>query len=217
MALGMETHRDWFEWHSPYADPDSPLSRRLLFVKRLLRSALLDCADSEPGIISICAGQGADVIEVLDELPAGFAPRARLVELDPQNVRAARTHAAKLDLSERVSIHEGDAASLEQYADVAPANVVLACGVFGNIADQDIYATIDLLPQLCKGDATVIWTRSRRAPDLTPSIRAYFQEQGFAEVEFIAPEDVEFTVGCNRYTNEPQPLDSSARMFTFSV
>ena len=58
---------------------------------------------------------------------------------------------------------------------------MLACGVFGNISDADVFHTINLLPQLCRPGATVIWTRSRRVPDLTPAIRQYFAAHGFAD------------------------------------
>lgn len=102
------------------------------------------------------------------------------------------------------------------YEGVAPADIVLVCGVFGNIPDQDVFHTIDLPPQRCRPSATVIWTRNRLAPDLTPAIWAYFLEHRFAEVDFVA--DAELfpeSVGVNRYEGEPQPLQPNARFFTF--
>src|SRR6266511_1793903 len=58
------------------------------------------------------------------------------------------------------------------------------CGVFGNIPDDDVHRTIDALPQFCARDATVIWTRHRGPPDLTPTIRGWFAGTGFVELGF---------------------------------
>lgn len=211
----MELEKDWLEWHSPYADYNSPLSRRLRVVKRLLHHALTGSHSIEPKIVSICAGQGADVIEVLAELPESVLPEARLIELDPRNVQAARRKAEQLGVADRVDVRQGDAASLEMYDGIAPADVVLACGVFGNISDEDVYSTIDSLPQLCKHEAKLIWTRSRREPDFTPSIRSYLLDGGFVELEFVAPEDVEFSVGYNRFEGDPKAIDPTGHMFEF--
>lgn len=93
--------------------------------------------------------------------------------------------------------------------------IVLACGVFGSISDADIYGTIDALPQLCRPETAVIWTRSRRDPDLTPAIRRSFTDHGFTETAFVAPKDVLFSVGVNRFTGTTQPLQADQRLFTF--
>jgi hypothetical protein len=42
----------------------------------------------------------------------------------------------------------------------------------------------DPAPALCAPGATVIWTRHRRPPDVTPRIRAWFTDAGFREVAF---------------------------------
>jgi hypothetical protein len=165
-------------------------------------------------IISLCAGQGLDVIETLAAYPHAHHVAARLVELDERNVAVARQQAAQAGLSQ-VEVVVGDAAQLAAYEGAVPADVVLACGVFGNISDQDIFHTIDLLPQLCQRAATVLWTRHRRSPDLTPAIRAYFVAHHFLEVAFLAPDDALFSVGVNRYAGQPQPLQPDGKLFTF--
>ena len=140
---------------------------------------------------------------------------ARLVELDERNVAVAHQRANEAGLSQ-VEVVATDAARLAAYEGAVPADIVLVCGVFGNIADRDIFHTIDLLPQLCRPAATVIWTRNRVTPDLTPAIRAYFLDHQFAEVAFVA--DAELfpeSVGVNRYEGESEPLQSGARLFTF--
>src|SRR5262249_13116556 len=74
------------------------------------------------------------------------------------------------------------------YADVLPADVLLLCGIFGNVSEGDIQRTAQAAPALCAPGATVIWTRHRRPPDLTPRIRAWFRASGFDEVAFDTPD-----------------------------
>jgi hypothetical protein len=68
---------------------------------------------------------------------------------------------------------------------------------------------------LCATGATVIWTRHRRPPDMTPWIRDCFAAAGFDEVAFVAPDQSMFTVGVGRFTREPTPFDADARLFSF--
>ena len=212
----MKHDTDWLQWHAPYHDPNSPLSRRLAIVQAQLRRLLPAVLNAPLQIASICAGQGNDLLGVLADYPHADQVRARLVELDESNVQAAQQRVRELRLS-NVEVRLSDAALLRAYDGAVPADIVLACGVFGNISDADVFQTINLLPQLCRYGATVIWTRSRRAPDLTPAIRQYFAAHGFVETDFVAPDDVLFTVGVHQFMGEPEPLQPEQRMFTFVV
>ena len=207
--------KDWVEWHAGYADADSELSRRLGIVQRLLGEAL-DAIGEGASLISMCAGEGRDVVGVLRDRPQAVA-RALLVELDEALVAACRQAVHEAGLDEVVTVRHGDAGRLSAYADAAPADVVLACGVFGNISDEDVFATIDALPGLVRPGGRVLWTRTRREPDLTPRIRAHLAERGFREVGFVAPEGLLITVGAALYEGQPRPLDARARLFTFLV
>ena len=204
---------DWAAWHDAYDDPDSSLSRRLRIVQAEIRHALPARADKPFRVLSLCAGRGDDLIGVLRDYPDARMVRARLIERDRRNVRAiARTAKdAGLDLD----IVNGDAAHPRLYAGAIPADLVLLCGVLGNISDADVRATVSAMPQLCKSGATVIWTRTRRPPDLTPRVRRWFAQAGFEELAFIAPENDLFSVGAHRFRGEPQPLTSSRALFTF--
>jgi uncharacterized protein (UPF0548 family) len=96
-----------------------------------------------------------------------------------------------------------------------PADLVLMAGVFGNVSDADVFRTIEALPQLCASGATVIWTRSRRAPDLTPTLRCWLKEAGFGEQAFRAPDGQLFSVGVHRFAGVPVPLSPPGRLFKF--
>ena len=109
---------------------------------------------------------------------------------------------------------EGDASLTSAYSGAVPARIVLACGVFGNITDEDIRHTIDCLPTLCAPGATVIWTRGNRRPDRRAAVRQWFDERGFEELFFRGEPD-EFGVGAHRLLREPEPYDPDLKLFTF--
>ena len=197
---------DWARWHDRY-DEDSPLARRLVVVQERIRELLDRAAPGPISVVSLCAGQGRDLLPVLASHPRGKDVRARLVELDPRNVAAIPT-------VPNVEIVCGDAAQLSAYEGAVPADIVLACGVFGNITDEDIRGTIEHLPMLCAPEAAVVWTRGARGRDIRPAIRRWFAEHGFEEEFFLAEPD-SFGVGVNRLAGRPQPLDTAVKLFTF--
>jgi hypothetical protein len=78
---------DWQAWHDDYDVSDSPLYRRLLTVQAHVRAAL-DTAPSGPlRVVSGCAGQGRDLLDVLAEHPRREDVTARLVELGRRSPR----------------------------------------------------------------------------------------------------------------------------------
>src|SRR5581483_1732066 len=171
-------NKDWLAWHGPYEDPESPLIHRLRAVQRLIRSALDQARPGPIAAISICAGQGRDLLGVLADHPRAADVAARLVELDPRNAAIASEAASRANLG-GVEVVAGDASIASAYAGAVPANLLLACGVFGNISDRDIARTIVYLPRLCAPGATMIWTRHRRSPDHTITIRQWLARRGF--------------------------------------
>ncbi|MFD6694144.1 methyltransferase domain-containing protein [Micromonospora aurantiaca (nom. illeg.)] len=205
--------KDWYAWHSDYDQPESALARRLAEVRQRVSDAL-DAAPPGPlRALSLCAGQGRDLISVLAAHPRGADVTARLVELDPRNADLARRAAADAGLT-GVEVVTGDASLTDRYADLAPADLVLVCGIFGNISDDDIRETVRHCASLCATGATVLWTRHRREPDLVPVICEWFAEEGFVPVAVNSPADG-VGVGAHRFTGTPRPLAPGVRMFTF--
>jgi hypothetical protein len=205
--------RDWHRWHDAYDDPGSSLAQRLDVVRARITDAL-DAAPPGPlRVISMCAGQGRDLIPVLASHPRGPEVTARLVELDPVLAATARQAAAGSGLP-AVEVVTGDASLTDAYAGLVPADLVLACGVFGNITDADIERTVGCCARLCAAGGTVIWTRGRSAPDLVPQICDWFAGHGF-ERQWLSDPGVEYGVGVHRFTRQPEPLAAGLRMFTF--
>lgn len=204
--------RDWLAWHRAYQDEGSPLSERLVLVQRCIREALDEHASGPWAVVSICAGQGHDLIGALADHPRRHDVRGRLVELDPRNVEVARAQIDAADLPE-VEVLCADASVSDSYLGAVPADLVLLCGVLGNIAVDGAVDTIRRLPELCADGARVIWTRHRRPPDQSPTIQEAFREQGFADVSVEQTES--FTVGACRLVAPSRPLEAGVRLFEF--
>ncbi|GID90855.1 class I SAM-dependent methyltransferase family protein [Amorphoplanes digitatis] len=210
----MNDGKDWYAWHSPYTDTGSPLAQRLGLVQQHI-AEWLDGRPGEPlSVVSMCAGQGHDVLTVLSSRRDARRVSATLIEYDPRNVAVARARVVAEDLC-KVTVMQADAGDLASYSNAVPADLVIMAGVLGNIGNADARATIHALPRLCAADATVIWTRTRRAPDLTPTIRTWFADAGFTEKAFTAPAGVLFSVGVHRFTGAPLPLAATGRIFRF--
>ena len=203
------TSRDWVAWHAAY-DEDSPLHRRLRAVQRRIRDALDERAAGAIRVVSLCAGEGRDLLEVLANHPRAPDVRGRLVELDPELVARAEARAPV-----GIEVACADAGLADAYLGAVPADLVLVCGVFGNISDEDVEGTIRALPAFCAPDATVIWTRHRRPPDLTVEIRRWFVEAGFEPIAFDAPPAYAWSVGVGRFVGGPEPLVGDRRLFSF--
>ena len=204
---------DWAAWHERYAQPDSVQSQRLPVVQAHIRAFLHGRA--EPArVISMCAGDGRDLLGALEASPDSRV-RARLVELDPDLAARARKRAVRSGL-DAIEVVNGDAGVTDAYAGAVPADLVLACGVLGNVPEEDAERTVRSLPRLCGSDAIVIWTRHRRSPDFTPQIRAWLAETGLCELAFESPGPDSFSVGVHRFEGAPLPLERGLRLFTFA-
>jgi hypothetical protein len=207
------TDDDWVAWHQRYEEPGSALARRLQVVRDRIREALDGFPPGPVRVLSVCAGQARDLLGVLADHPRRVEVSARLVELDPRNAEMAATAAATAGLT-GIDVVVADAGLTDCYAGAVPADLVLACGVFGNLSDADVERTVSFLPQLSAHGATVIWTRGRFHPDLIPTLCGWMADRGFSE-RWVSDPAEDFGVGVHRYDGEPEPLSAGERMFTF--
>jgi hypothetical protein len=207
----------WARWHADYDNPSSALSQRLTVVSRRLCEAIALTIDDDRlvQLISVCAGQGHDVVGALRDNPHRHSVSGHLVELDTYNCQVAREALSSASLS-AVGVVQGDASKTDINEDLVPASVILLCGVFGNVADDDVHNTIATLSRLCTEGALVLWTRHRRVPDLTPKIRQWFTQNGYEELHFDSPDDQLFAVGMHKLVVEPLPFLPGVQLFTFT-
>lgn len=200
---------DWVAWHEAYNDPASSLSRRLERVRWHLAGAIDRAPAGRVQIVSLCAGQGHDVLGVLPAHPRRDEVSALLVELDAANAALARRRAVAAGLT-AVRVRECDAGLVANYADALPADVLLLSGIFGNVSEADIRRTVGAAASLCADGATVIWSRHRRPPDRTVAIREWFAAAGFDEVAFEAL-DTKFLTGVGVHRLARRPTEATGR------
>ena len=210
---GEDVTSEWVEWHAGYGR-DQPNARRLKVVQSRIAEVLDRAPPGPVRVLSLCAGDGRDLLGVLATHPRAKEIEARLIELEPQLVASGRESVARLGLRGIVFVKD-DASNTRSYVGAVPADLVLACGIFGNIMDEDVKRTIDHLPELCAGGAVVIWTRGRFEPDLTPAIRGWFQAAGFEELSFVPIPDTTASVGAHRLARDPVPFRDNEQLFTF--
>lgn len=220
----MSDLRDYQDWHQRYDDPESGLSWRLERVRHHIKAAL----DGRPGprrVLSVCSGDGRDLLGVLADRHDADRVFAVLMELHPGLAQQARDRAAAAGLSQ-VEVRTVDASTTDAYERAAPADVVLLVGIFGNVADTDVWRLIDFAPRLCRPGATLIWSRGRHFTrdlagvtlgDLNDEVRARFAKAGFTETDYETHDTSGLpALGVARYEGvcADRPLESSP-LFTF--
>jgi hypothetical protein len=203
---------DWLAWHASYADAGSSLARRLEVVRRRIGETLDAAGDRPIRILSLCAGDGRDVLPELIERP-WLRASTTLVERDEQ--LASRALATVTGIA-GVDVRQGDAGVVRTFADVLPVDLLLLCGIFGNIPTADIRATIAAVPAMLATGGTMIWTRGWFPhEDLRPSVRLWVTEVGLTEIAFDG-EPERYGVGVARLQAEaPQSDFDARRLFRF--
>jgi hypothetical protein len=203
---------DWHAWHRDYKDSNSSLSRRLAVVQDRL-SDLLSGRAPVAKVLSLCAGDGRDILPVVARLPSDQRPEVLLVELDSELASAAEERAARLGVA--ATVVRGDAGSAAIWQDFLPVDVLLLCGILGNISQEDIRVTIEAARAMVVAGGAVIWTRGYfTGKDLRLQVRRWFSDAGFKELAFDA-EPTGYGVGTNRLRSTAPIADIPARLFSF--
>jgi hypothetical protein len=187
---------------------------RLMVVQDLLEGALDECAPGRIRTLSLCAGQGRDLITVARRHRRGADITGRLVERDARNVSAARRAMSAAGV-QGLEIVEDDAGRSDAYVGATPADIVLACGFFGRIAEIDIKATVEFLPALCAPGAWVIWTKGPRRDGIIERIEGWFADVGFERRALVVPDGNQFGVGAVQYRGDRVELRPGIKLFEF--
>lgn len=212
------TSKDWFEWHKGYRRSPA-LNARLSLVRIQVANCLNACPTGEIRVVSVCAGDGRDLLGVLIDHPRTLDVRARLVELDQRLVECGRSAAQAAGLSAQVEFSQSDATLSSAYEGMVPADIVIVCGVFGNLSEEQTPRLVQNLPYLCKSEGYVIWTRSRNNPNAacqTAKIQELLRGADFEEVCFAVTPEEKFAVSTSRYLAKTWALPKDQQFFEFS-
>jgi hypothetical protein len=214
MPRDAQSVRDWLAWHTEYDDPASRLFQRLQVVRARLGGILDSVHPRVPQLLALCAGDARDVIPVLASRVDGHRVAAVLVEQDETLARRARATAEAAGLG-NVEVRRADAGNVGVFRDLLPVDVLMLCGVFGNIEPAAVRHLVEQVPAMVTGGGSVIWTRGGQQPhDPRPEVRRWFVQAGMPEVSFDGPPNG-YGVGVNRVeSSRPRQIDER-RLFTF--
>lgn len=208
--------KDWFAWHDNYRTRPR-MRQRLQIVREYIGNFLNQSPVGKITVISVCAGDSRDLIGALFDHPRASDVIGRLVEIDSRLVEAGRSAAESAGLTKQLEFICGDATSASVYQGVVPTDLVLLCGVFGNIPEIELPRLTQSLRYLCKQNSLVIWTRDliQDGEIRLAMIRECLQKADFEEVSFRMTPTGNMGVGMHRYLGESLPLPDE-QLFVFS-
>ncbi|WP_052128815.1 class I SAM-dependent methyltransferase family protein [Neosynechococcus sphagnicola] len=207
---------DWYQWHHKY-QRSPELQARLGFVKDQIVAFINQSPPGTIRILSICAGDGRDLIGSLIEHPRLKDVQAYLIELDENLVVAGRQVVEEENLSQQIQFIQGDATLRKTYQEIAPANLVLICGVFAHVPEAS--DLIRNLPYFCEFQGWVIWTRfcgDQENIEKVDKIHRLFEEINFENISAIITPNGRFTVATHHYLGQPSPLPDRQKLFELS-
>lgn len=209
--------KNWFEWHDLY-QTETRLQQRLEIVREYLARSLDALPPGRIQVVSACAGDGRDILGTLTNHARKADVHARLVELNPQLVQQGGVAVTEAGLTQQIEFVNGDATLSDNYAGAVPADIVVVCGIFGNLADEaGLQQLIGNLKFLAKPGTFVAWTRGNRGDIIYSDIvRHNLQAANFAEVDFRLTATGDMGVGLHQYLGESAPLPANKTLFVFS-
>ncbi len=210
---------DWAEWHKRYESVPS-LQERLAVVCEEISLAISATRTKPVRILSICSGDGRDVILSTAASKLRKSISGVLIELNPDLVARGRSTIKEFSLQEEISFQCSDATKSETYRSIAPAHIVVLSGVFGNLKYEDVGLLIDSLRSLCEPKARVIWTRNLNefgdGETVVGGIKKLFANVNFTEASYTKTPSGVFAVGTHVYEGETLNLPARPVLFRFS-
>jgi SAM-dependent methyltransferase len=205
----------WSSWPEE-AYRQNRYHQRLLTVQEHLAECLDVVAQGPVRILSICAGDGRDVVNVIGSHPRRTDVCASLVELDGRSVAAGKSETARAGLTGEVHFFNADATVFETYASLPSADIVLLCGVWGHVPTDERLQLVRGIAALCKPGGKVIWTRGVSQGLIRfDEIRSVFARAAWEMVRVSITSDNGWAVVTSRYRGRPSELPANGRMFHF--
>ena len=207
--------RVWSDW-------PQEVYQQQYYQQRLLKvqEHFAECLDNAPRgavrVLSVCAGDGRDVIGVLRSHPRRTDVTAWLVESNRRSLAIGIRHATSAGLEDAVNFLCGDATLCVTYKNIAPADIVLVCGVWGHVAANQRALLVAGIASLCKSHGVVIWTRGL-VPNMSrlQDIQSQFAGLVWDELRVSTTTDQRWAVATYGYTGPPHQLSKSGRLFRF--
>jgi hypothetical protein len=205
---------DWWEWHKEYSVADSYPSLRREAVSYHTARALCIAPAGPIRVMSVCAGQGLDII-------SGFVGDAHtanvdcvFLEYDPRNALEAASNLSVVGLRS-YEVRVCDAGLCDSYAGSGRANIMYLVGLISHLSDAEISSLIAAIPNLCSQGAQVIWTVPKSNPEVVHMATSKLMEAKFDQVLRTDIGSVGMVV-TSQFMGVPQSrLEAGSRIFTF--
>ena len=210
---------DWKAWHTRY-QTDTELQARLEQVKAYINEALLALPAGKLNIVSICSGDGRDLIEVLPTHPRREDVVGWLLEYNESLVHDAQQAILHHGLGMSLFPCVADATDAKQYAGIPLAHLVVLAGVFGSVEDGEIARFLCNLQVLCAPSAYVIWTQNISTLEgqrRTETLQQALSRQEFSSISVVTTPQQRYHVGLHRYVGGHVSRQLDDRLFTFGL
>src|SRR5262249_33753032 len=125
---------------------------QLLAVRAQIAAAAAKAPGTSVHLVSLCAGDGRDVIGTFAAADARQDMHATLIEAHPALVTRGQAAVEQLGLTRRITFRCADATHSSTYVDLRPAQILVLSGIFGNLTARDVQRLIAVLPSLCARD-----------------------------------------------------------------
>jgi Putative methyltransferase len=208
--------REWSGW------PEEAYQRER-YQQRLsaVHEHLTECLNLAPqgGVrsISVCSGDGRDVLGVLEFHRRAADVAAFLVELDSHSVAAGESRVKRAGLESIVSFLNTDATIYDTYQGIAPADIILVCGVWGHVPPEERAELVTALECFCKPGGRVIWTRGvSKGTHRLEAIEAHFSGANWRKTRVSITPNEEWGVVTHQYCGLPKEIPATGRIFHFT-
>lgn len=208
---------DWNHWYKDYETSPS-LRVRLKLVSEQIALMLHECPPGPIKILSLCAGDGRDVLSALHQHPRQADVSATLVDNHPESLARGREMAAQHNLSAQTNFIAADAGLAQTYEGIGHADLVLLSGFLGHLRHEDALKLISRLPMLAKNGGSVIWSRHillHDGAEQVTRLRREFRKHHFEEIHFDTTAEDGFAIGRVRFLGRSTPLDVTQKFFDF--
>ena len=190
--------------------------QRLTAVQEHLCECLDEAAPGPIRILSICAGDGRDVIGAVRSHRRRKDVAAWLVELNSQSVELGKGYSVNAGLERSLKFINDDATTYATYKGIGPADIVLICGVWGHVPVNEKSMLVRAVSTLCKPGGAVIWTRgTSKGIARVREIEALFAGNWWDKGRVTYTPDAAWAVATYRYRGPAQELPADGQIFHF--
>jgi hypothetical protein len=207
----------WNAWYKHYHTSPN-LQTRLRIVRRQIRAAVHERPAGPVRLLSICAGDGRDVITALADHPRRDDVQATLLDTHRDAIERGQATVARIGMEKQIRFRAADATKAVSYQGIVPADVVLVSGVLGHLLPDSVTTLIRSLPGLCRPGGELVWNRHLTISNgcrMVPEIRRLLGKHGFQELHFEVTGPDEFACFRHRFLGESASLDPKDVLFEF--